>query len=447
MEYSSILSNPSLSIANISVGISVTVESPPEYPAYYSSQSVTMSTANTSQCSDRLQAVWQVNLFFAINIFGHAATVHLWSGDGTSTAIRSMFWMIMCPIRAGLSSFHHLLTFFHRLGRKRCRDIFSPTSIQDSIISGAVAIIVPPRFQHLIKGVWDRPELHHLYQTTYQKCVFTSGLPCTPTHPLRPHVFTLPPNSTAHLTGVHYPSSGVAQALFGLLQLGYGAYQVYTEYATSSINRGLSSPYIVAVPYLFMSAVNLTANALVRPYTHIIVLTPKEYDFELDNREDNTPKCRRVVSLTSVRHKPSTVDVEAVSPERKTQANFINWLSLNYPDISPDFSYNSGKSWKKTYIVTPTLSFLVSSAIILGLTRCKITYSVSAGVLLLWIYAGAGVELVNTVMMNLRPGLDRVKFYRNISDGFIAVVAGGAFFGGAGVAGWQMYEILRCQAT
>jgi hypothetical protein len=197
-----------------------------------------------------------------------------------------------------------------------------------------------------------------------------------------------------------------------------------------------------------MSAINLTANALVRPYTHIIVLTPKEYDFELDSKVDGdtTPKCRRIISLTSVRYKPSTVDIEAVRPVRKTQANFVNWLSINYPDISADFSYSSGKSWKKTYIITPILSFSVSSAIILGLTRCNFTYSVSAGVLLFWIYAGAGVELVNTVIMNLRPGLDKVKYYRNISDGFIAVVAGGAFLGGAAVAGWQMYEILTCQA-
>ena len=91
--------------------------------------------------------------------------------------------------------------------------------------------------------------------------------------------FILPPQS--RLPGYEnykfYPSSSFANELIAVVQLIYGIYQLVTDYGSEIRLMGLSSPYICAIPYLFMSLVNLVANLLMPNYSHVVILPPQRH--------------------------------------------------------------------------------------------------------------------------------------------------------------------------
>jgi hypothetical protein len=63
------------------------------------------------------------------------------------------------------------------------------------------------------------------------------------------------------------------EASAGLLQLGFGLYQLVSEDAHFSVQRdGLASPYLLIMPYLGMAMVNSVINMLDPPYTVVTVL-------------------------------------------------------------------------------------------------------------------------------------------------------------------------------
>jgi hypothetical protein len=69
-----------------------------------------------------------------------------------------------------------------------------------------------------------------------------------------------------------YPSSSALSQVIAILQVALSARQLYFNYGESIRRRGISSPYIVVIPYMLMSLVNLMANAFVGTYTHVTIL-------------------------------------------------------------------------------------------------------------------------------------------------------------------------------
>ena len=63
------------------------------------------------------------------------------------------------------------------------------------------------------------------------------------------------------------------EAASGLLQLGFGLYQLVSQDAHFSVARdGLASPFLLVLPYLGMAAINTTINIIDPPYTVVTVL-------------------------------------------------------------------------------------------------------------------------------------------------------------------------------
>jgi len=90
--------------------------------------------------------------------------------------------------------------------------------------------------------------------------------------------FILPPQSKlpGYKDYKFYPSSNFANEVIAVVQLGYGVYQLVLQYGSQITLMGLSSPYCCAIPYLFMSLVNLIANLLMPSYPHIVIIPPKQ---------------------------------------------------------------------------------------------------------------------------------------------------------------------------
>jgi hypothetical protein len=137
-----------------------------------------------------------------------------------------------------------------------------------AVIAGAVAIHVPRQFRELLRHRnWERlsrreisteycriPESDHAFDEFYQ--------------------FILPPTATIlDKTLRLHPGSVFREASGGLLQLGFGLYQLISDDARYSVARdGMASPFLLVLPYLGMAAVNTTINVIDPPYEAVTVL-------------------------------------------------------------------------------------------------------------------------------------------------------------------------------
>ena len=83
----------------------------------------------------------------------------------------------------------------------------------------------------------------------------------------------LPPTSRIVTDSLKlFPSSNKLKSAFAILQLAYSAVQAYMQYEQMIHSQGLSSPFIIAVAYLYMSLINLIANLVQGSYTHVTII-------------------------------------------------------------------------------------------------------------------------------------------------------------------------------
>jgi hypothetical protein len=139
-----------------------------------------------------------------------------------------------------------------------------------AIIAGAVAIHVPHCFRELLRTRnWDR-----LDQGTRE---ITTEYNRTPeSDPAFDELlqYILPPTAVIldKTLRVH-PGSVFREAAAGLLQLGFGLYQLISDDARYSVAMdGLASPFMIVLPYLGMAAVNTVINVFDPPYSVVTVL-------------------------------------------------------------------------------------------------------------------------------------------------------------------------------
>ena len=76
----------------------------------------------------------------------------------------------------------------------------------------------------------------------------------------------------------------------------------YIQYAPLIRDRGLSSPFLIALPFLYMNVLNLIANLVERSYQYITILSP----------------------------------IHRYGPNPSRPTTFSGWLEINFPGIEFD---------------------------------------------------------------------------------------------------------------
>jgi len=71
-----------------------------------------------------------------------------------------------------------------------------------------------------------------------------------------------------------FPASNKLNTAFAILQLIYSLVQAFIQFDPLIRVQGLSSPFIIAIPYLYMSFINLMANLVQGSYTHTTIIPP-----------------------------------------------------------------------------------------------------------------------------------------------------------------------------
>lgn len=252
-------------------------------------------------------AVQALIAFLITNIFAHAATIRLPPGANTRHILRIVFGTFLHPIYGGSLTFdalHRWLTRFKGQSltlRKFFSIAFPGDSFEGAATAGALAILVPLRYAPLLYGRWEvvRPAQNTLMLDNFAFC--EEDLYDSPenygslrfnektTAMFRRFVpFVLPPTTQFR----HYKrfkisaTSNILSQLIALVQVFFSARQLYLNYHSSVLQDGLSSPYVVVIPYLLMSLVNLITNSLVGSYSHVTLL-PMVTKLPDPNRDPN----------------------------------------------------------------------------------------------------------------------------------------------------------------
>jgi hypothetical protein len=68
----------------------------------------------------------------------------------------------------------------------------------------------------------------------------------------------------------------VLSSVIAIVQVGLSIRQLVLNYGPSIVNNGLSSPYLIVIPYILMSLVNLIVNFMVGSYRRITMMPMKD---------------------------------------------------------------------------------------------------------------------------------------------------------------------------
>jgi hypothetical protein len=146
---------------------------------------------------------------------------------------------------------------------------------EDAALSGAIAIYIPTRFAPLVAGRWER--LQENQHATYLNRRHSSHSrkdwqKLRKNHPDLVqdfYAYIVPPGSTFEKYKEHkiYPTSGLIRQVIAIFQVGISSYNLYGTYIDTIREDGLSSPYLIVVPYTIMSIVNYICVSLVGSYT------------------------------------------------------------------------------------------------------------------------------------------------------------------------------------
>ena len=245
--------------------------------------------------------------FLVTNIVAHAATIHLPTGLDTASNVRAVLASIFMPVFSGDRAFHSINRWLTRLfkGKMGINDIFGGSTFEDAATSGVVAISVPLRFAPLVSRRWDKATRHQFITMLDNKEYWPSNSNTTPKLPFKissksqQYVsFILPP--TTRFPGYENyklsPTSSWLPQIIGIIQAVLSSRQLFLNYSSSLVTEGLSSPYIIVIPYIFMSLMNLLANTLVNSYTQVTMLPmahdplPKDNDALISGSDASTPE-------------------------------------------------------------------------------------------------------------------------------------------------------------
>ena len=184
--------------------------------------------------------------------------------------------MILGPISSGVASFNSIVLFAVKIGRGWFRPRRNYGFHRDAISAGALVIRIPIRFDAVIEESpfgWRRLK----ERVPMIDDGFSSGHrgPDSETSHNNTILCSLPPTSRLTINSLQlFPSSNKLKTAFAILQLIYSMVQASMQYEPMIRNQALSSPFIIAIAYLYMSFINLIANLAQGSYTHVTVIPP-----------------------------------------------------------------------------------------------------------------------------------------------------------------------------
>lgn len=226
-------------------------------------------------------------VFLVTNIIAHAATIYLANGSDAWLAVKSVFQALLLPVNAGDQALNAVSRWGRRLitGHLGIKSALGGFTFEDAATAGAIAISVPLEFVPILHGRWDAVNEHQRIVMLDNKEFWNDedwsyraspgGLPFRISDKYPRYVpYILPP--TTRFPGYKKykiaPQSSILPQIIAVIQVILSSRQLYLKYYTSIRMNGLSSPFVVVIPYLFMSLVNLIANTLVGSYAQITML-------------------------------------------------------------------------------------------------------------------------------------------------------------------------------
>jgi hypothetical protein len=181
--------------------------------------------------------------------------------------------MILSPISASIVAFNSIVIFavkigrHHNWGRARRRNF---SSHHDVISAGALAICIPNRLDNMQESPfeWRRFDSDFAMVQGAAHGIRNADLDETT-------LYSLPPTSQFQSNSLKvFSSSSRLKTAFAILQLAYSVAQAYIQYNPIIRGRGISTPFIIVVSYLYASFINLIANLVQGSYTHVIIIPP-----------------------------------------------------------------------------------------------------------------------------------------------------------------------------
>lgn len=302
--------------------------------------------------------------FFATNILAHAATIRVPAGTNLQDSFRRVITALFLPVSAGDPAFRALGRWFSKWVKSRkLIPPFGGKTLEAAATSGAVAICVPLEFAPLLAGRWERPN-------DQRRVVLLDGgdfwhsqrrpkLPFTPLQTF-PRYVPFIVSSNTKFSGNTYrkktisPSSSTLSGVVAVVQIVLAIRQLSLNYGTSINDAGLSSPYLIVIPYVLMSLVNLTAGILVSAYRQVTVL-PMDKTLLPDINEaylicqDNVPevtKCQEPKRLLSLPIKFKSDTVSEVQTCTEANTNPVKDPVDVRPKIPPTALVMESKSLK-----------------------------------------------------------------------------------------------------
>lgn len=182
--------------------------------------------------------------------------------------------MVLGPVGAGSPSFNSIVSFAVKYIRNNLDPIGRPTPLHDAISAGAIAIRVPKRF---VKSLNIGPFRWRIVSEDTLVCEFGVDNPTDVAPEPDTIICSLPPLSLiapGATTPRLYPASNKLNTALAILQLVYAFAQAYIQYDPTIRVQGLGSPYLAAIPFLYMSFINMVANLVQGSYTHVIIIPP-----------------------------------------------------------------------------------------------------------------------------------------------------------------------------
>jgi hypothetical protein len=268
------------------------------------------------------KAVESFSVFLLTNVLAHAATVSLPAGANARRTAWVIFGAIAWPVIAGNIAIMRLTRWFKGSSSRQTWTGKRHDTMEDASVAGAVAIFIPRCLAPLLVDKWDVVGwTQHCLLLDHQR--YPPYNPHGPTRSQWPLVcqyyqFILPPNTKFPGYSNHkfYPASSVLRQAIAVFQIVFSSVNLYTTYWQRVRQGGLSSAFLIAIPYILMSLVNLVTSLLISVYSHVIVL-PMAEDVLPGINQERIPEYRnRRSTLHYERYFPSSALSVALSRRR-----------------------------------------------------------------------------------------------------------------------------------
>lgn len=349
-------------------------------------------------------AMLGVIAFFIGTCVLHIITAHAPVALRLSQSLGLNIAMILSPITTGIDSIYGIVLFVRHLNRGIFFRQQFP-SFQYGISAGAVAILVPNQYGRLLPRSylgWRKVE----NETLVAMKGIIRRLTTTDTSDGRAMLFVIPRASRVvdsrydHLSP--HPTSNKVNIWIALIQLIWSAYTAYMQYGPLIRDRGISSPFLIALPYSYMNFVNLIANLVEGSYQYITVLAP------IDRPVSN----------------------------QNTVVTFADWLTITFPGVEFDEA-PSIEVWPFTihHLVSTSVMFIWIGM----LTGFNVGPGSSHCFILLGVFLDPILHAVVTAFLSRFP--PRSAIVQQAICGAERIICWSFFIGGCLVAGKVLYSI------